>query len=64
MCVREAGLLVPVNPTNLGLLLGYIPFLPGAWFYLELTRQFLTYALEAIEVPGIVKRMVEFPRLT
>lgn len=63
MCVGEAGLLVPLNPTKLGLLPACIPFHSGAWFYLELTRQLLTYALEASKVPGVVKRMVEFPQI-
>jgi hypothetical protein len=43
--------------------LACIPFHSGAWFYLELARQLLTYALEASKVPGVVKRMVEFPQI-
>lgn len=50
---------MPPKPTSLGLLLACIPFHSGAWFYLELARQLLTYALEASKV----KRMVEFPEI-
>lgn len=54
---------MPLNTTNLGLLFACILFPSGAWFYLELARQLLTYALEASSLPGIVKRMVEFPEI-
>lgn len=54
---------MPLNTTNLGLLLVCIPFPSGAWFYLELARQLLTCALEASSLPGIVKRMAVFPEI-
>lgn len=38
----------------------FIPLRGLAWFYLELARQLLTYALEPSKLPGIFKWMVEF----
>lgn len=63
MCFGEAGLLIPLNPPNLGLLPVCIPFPLGASFYLELARQLLTYGLEPSKLSGVVKRMIEFAEI-